>query len=131
MVQLKRASFINAESTTTASCCLPHTGITAALPLLYSVILTVVTEGSSLSRLDTLLWDSWAHTSMQYKNIVKNQRCRVPKHEYVQATVCLAGGCLAVVALYLIWDMCVASLSAAVTVGGKVKAMKCLGSNRA
>lgn len=27
--------------------------------------------------------------------------------------------------------MCVASLSAAVTVGGKVKAMKCLGSNRA
>lgn len=49
-----RASFITAESTTTASCCLPCAGITAALPLLCSVILAVVTEGTPLSQLDTL-----------------------------------------------------------------------------
>lgn len=43
---------------------------------------------------------------------------------------CHSAGCLA---LAPAWSkrMCVASLSAAVTVGGKVKAMKCLGSNRA
>lgn len=51
---LRANLYITAESTTAASCCLPCAGITAAVHLLCSVILTVVTEGSLLSRLATV-----------------------------------------------------------------------------
>lgn len=105
-----RANFITAESTTTASCCLPCAGITAALSPLCSVILTEVTTIVPACR-----------------------HCRIHADpgflckEFRQTTLTrMLGSCPT-------WSehMCVASLSAAVTVGGKVKAMKCLGSNRA
>lgn len=51
---LRANLYITAESTTAASCCLPCAGITAAVHLLCSVILTVVTEGTLLSRLATV-----------------------------------------------------------------------------
>lgn len=51
---LRANLYITAESTTAASCCLPCAGITAAVHLLCSVILTVVTEGSLLSQLATV-----------------------------------------------------------------------------
>lgn len=51
---LRANLYITVESTTAASCCLPCAGITAAVHLLCSVILTVVTEGSLLSRLATV-----------------------------------------------------------------------------
>lgn len=127
-----RANFITAESTTTASCCLPCAGITAAQPLLCSVILTVVTEGTPLSLLDTLwgpslLWgDKSSEQTLANPHRVPTQRRANVKEAQPTAFSWASGSCPTCRE-----HMRVASLSAAVTVGGKVKAMKCLGSNRA
>lgn len=126
-----RVNFITAESTTTASCCLPYAGITAALPPLCSIILTVVTEGTPLFPLDTL----WGPLEPGPHSCGIKAWSRVPETPALFCQRCPAdiiqfswtlGSCPT-------WSkrMCAASLSAAVTVGGKVKAMKCLGSNQA